>query len=214
MSDIARRLDQCRKPHGDVGKIVAEDMNEKHYELTSWGLEKLAIGENSVILDIGCGGGRTVKRLADKALQGKVYGIDYSSDCVRWSTEFNEEYIKKGKVEITKASVEKLPFNDDKFDFVTAVETVYFWPDFLNNIQEVKRVLKLGGKFAVINEMYKSDEFKARNEEFSAIGNMNIFSLEEIKNIFVKAGYIDIKIDTVSDKNWLCIVGSKPFVEK
>lgn len=33
----------------------------------------------------------------------------------------------------------------------TAFETVYFWPDPAENVREVRRILKEGGQFAVIN---------------------------------------------------------------
>jgi ubiquinone/menaquinone biosynthesis C-methylase UbiE len=43
------------------------------------------------------------------------------------------------------------------FDLVTAVETVYFWPNLPDCLQEVKRVLKLGGRFAIMVEAFDSN---------------------------------------------------------
>ena len=209
MSEIAKRLNQCRKPTGELGKFVVEDMNQSHYELTGWGLEKLSIKEEGIILDIGCGGGRTVNRLANLSKNGKVYGIDYSLDCVSWASEFNKELIDEGRVCISNASVEKLPFDDEKFDIITAVETIYFWPDFLKNIKEVLRVLKPKGKFLVINEVYLSEKFKERNDEFLATGKMKIYSPEELKDLLVEAGYNNISVDVIEERNWLRVVAEK-----
>ena len=209
MSEIAKRLNQCRKPTGELGKFVVEDMNQSHYELTGWGLEKLSIKENDVILDIGSGGGRTVNRLANLSRNGKIYGIDYSLDCVSWASEFNKELIDEGRVYIANASVENLPFEDEKFDIITAVETIYFWPDFLKNINEVLRVLKPKGKFLVINEVYLSEKFKERNDEFLATGKMKIYSPEELKDLLEKAGYNNISIDVIEERNWLRVVAEK-----
>lgn len=209
MSEIARRLNQCRKPEGDLGKVVVEDMNKSHYQLTGWGLEKVDIKENSIILDVGCGGGKTVNRLARIAQKGKVFGIDYSIDCVNWSKEYNKELIDKGRVKILNASVEKLPFEDEKIDIVSAVETIYFWPDLVSNLMEIKRVLKPEGKMIIINEVYEDEKFKERNDEFVKNTNMKIYTPEQLKSIMEKAGYKNIKIELVEDKNWLCCTVDK-----
>ncbi|MCB2305728.1 class I SAM-dependent methyltransferase [Clostridium estertheticum] len=209
MSEIAKRLNQCRKPTGDIGKAIAKDMNIAHFELTNWGFEKINIKKNDVILDIGCGGGRTVNRMASIATEGKTFGIDYSTDCVKWSKDYNEKFIKDGSVEILHASVEKIPFENDKFDVISAVETIYFWPNLVENFKEVKRVLKPSGKLIIICEMYSSERFKERNDEFVAISDMEIHTPEELKLILEKAGYNNIKIDLMEDKNWLCCVCEK-----
>lgn len=209
MSEIAKRLNQCKKPNGEIGKAIAEDMNISHFELTNWGFEKINIKKNDVILDIGCGGGRTVNRMASIAAKGKTFGIDYSTDCVKWSKDYNEKFIEDGSVEILHASVEKIPFENDKFDVISAVETIYFWPNLIENFKEVKRVLKPSGKLVIICEMYSSENFKERNDEFVAISDMEIHTPEELKLILEKAGYNNIKIDLMEDRNWLCCVCEK-----
>lgn len=206
MDELLELLNQCRKPNGEEGKSVVEEMNKTHYELTTFGLEKINIKENDVILDIGCGGGRTVNRLAKLSSKGKVSGMDYSSDCVNWATSYNSDFIQNGHVEIVQGSVEHIPFEDNKFDVITAVETIYFWPDLVQNFKEVKRVLKTDGKFVIINEMFLGDYFKERNKECIEKGNMKIKSAIELKNIIEKSGFNILSMDKVEEKNWLCIV--------
>ena len=206
MSEMSKRLNQCRKPQGEIGKTVADEMNESHFKLTTWGLEKIKVEKNSTVLDIGCGGGRTVNRLAHLASDGKVYGMDYSQDCVNWSTDYNKEFIDKGKVEIIKGSVEKIPFEDNKFENIFAVETIYFWPSLSESFKEVRRVLKYTGKFIIINEMYSSESFKKRNDEWAAMSDMKIMRPEELKDILMDAGFKNIEMHTVEEKNWLCCV--------
>lgn len=62
---------QCRKPAGWLGTLVLKDMNRRHAELTSWGLAHAAVEPAHTILDVGCGGGRTLQRLAAMAEQGR-----------------------------------------------------------------------------------------------------------------------------------------------
>lgn len=207
MSEIARKLNQCRKPSGKEGKAVANEMNESHYELTGWGINKADIKESSIILDIGCGGGKTINRLSSIAKKGKVIGIDYSKDCVEWSKKFNSELISEGKIKVYNASVEDLPFEDNKFDIITAVETIYFWPDLLNSLNEVRRVLKSGGKFVVINEMYIDGDYEAQYKEY--IDKMDIYTPEELRKILVDSGYKNVKMDMNKDRHWICYIGEK-----
>ena len=145
MNELSQKINQCKKPSGQQGKRIADRMNESHYAVTSWGMEQFSIESDSIILDAGCGGGRTIHRMAAIVSEGKVFGIDYSPDCVAWSRAYNTDWIKEGRVEILQATVNELPFKDNYFDIVTAVETVYFWPNLAKCFKEKKRVLKPAG---------------------------------------------------------------------
>ena len=96
-------------------------MNRGHAALTVWGLEQVAVQRRATILDVGCGGGVTVARLAAMASEGKIYGIDYSAESVAASRKENHGRISLGQVEIVLGSVSRLPFPDQMFDLVTAV---------------------------------------------------------------------------------------------
>ena len=150
-------FDNMRKPQGKIGNFQLKSMNKEHTTLSLWGLNHLNIKPDDIILDVGCGGGMNVKRMAENAK--KVYGIDYSIESVKLSKEVNEKLIKEGKVEIQEGNVKSLPFEDNTFDIVTAFETVYFWPDIEKCFGEVKRVLKPGGIFLIGMETNGSDNF-------------------------------------------------------
>src|SRR5262245_43385278 len=147
---LAYLLRQCRKPSGWLGRFYLWTMNLNHSRLTDWGLSHVQIEKHYSMLDIGCGGGRTIKKLADLASEGKVCGVDYSKASVAAARSTNQKKIGSGKVEIRQSSVSKLPFADQTFDLVTAVETLYYWPNPLTDLQEVLRVLKPGGRMLVI----------------------------------------------------------------
>ena len=82
--------------------------------------------KNATILDVGCGGGETVRKLAALAPEGNVIGLDYSAASVAVSRETNAQEIESGRVQIEQGSVAVLPFSDGTFDIVTAVETHYY----------------------------------------------------------------------------------------
>ena len=77
MSIMSKLLKQCRKPKGWLGRLTAWEMNTGHSKLTAWGLEHISIGKYHAILDVGCGGGVAVHKLAKIDAEGKVYGVDF-----------------------------------------------------------------------------------------------------------------------------------------
>jgi ubiquinone/menaquinone biosynthesis C-methylase UbiE len=137
-------MTQVKKPSKWVGRFFVWLMNLSHSNLTDWGLTHIRIEKDFTILDVGCGGGRTIQKLA-AATQGMVYGVDYANGSVAASRAKNAQLVEVGRVEIKHASVSQLPFPGNKFDLVTAVETQYYWPDLPNDMREILRVLGPGG---------------------------------------------------------------------
>src|SRR5215472_8561068 len=109
---VVRMSNQVRKPSGRMGRAVVERMNLSHAGLTDWGLEQVQVGPAFTILDVGCGGGRTIHVLAARASAGHVDGVDYSEASVEASRETNRAAVDSGRVEVQLGSVSKLPFAD------------------------------------------------------------------------------------------------------
>jgi ubiquinone/menaquinone biosynthesis C-methylase UbiE len=98
---------------------------------------------------------RTIRKLATMAAAGKVYGLDYSEVSVAVAKKTNAPWIASGRVALRQGSVSQIPFPNHTFDLVTAVETHYFWPDLPAGTRGVLRVLKAGGRFLLIAEVYR-----------------------------------------------------------
>ena len=169
---MSKLLDQCRKPTGWLGRLFLWIMSRGHSKLTEWGLQQVSVGKGDTILDVGCGGGGTVRKLAAVAAEGKVCGIDHSEQSVAVARRTNRQGVAEGRVEIRQASVSALPFSDDLFDLVTAVETHYFWPDLPADMREVLRVLKPGGTLIIIAEAYKGGKHDKRLEKVAELTKM------------------------------------------
>jgi len=185
-------------------------MNIGHSKLTDWGLRHISIDTHDTILDVGCGGGRTIRKLAAIATEGKVYGIDHAAASVAVARKTNKPWIEMGRAVIRQASVSHLPFSDDMFDLSTAIETHFFWPDLPGDMRDVLRVLKPGGKLLIIAEAYKGGKHKNRIRNAAELTNMAFLTVSEHRELFSKAGYSDIQIAEIYDKGWVCGLGKKP----
>ncbi len=142
-------VSQFGHPKGIVGTIVGILMSYKNRDRSDWAVDRLAVREEHVILEIGAGPGVTLQSVAQRAAAGFVVGIDHSPTMIRQARNRNREQITAGRVEVIRASVEALPFPDNHFDKAFTINSMIFWPDREGGLREVKRVLKPGGKLSI-----------------------------------------------------------------
>lgn len=200
----------ARKPEGELGDKLLERMNRSHENLAQWVCSQLNIEKNDCILDIGCGGGVNVKRFAEIISDdGKVVGLDYSDVSVEKTTKLNEEFIKEGKVEVVEGSVSEMPFDDGTFDMVTGFETIYFWPNFIEDLKEVNRVLKEDGVLCFGNEARHEDGEMDKYDDLIDLLDMKIYTDEVLEKSLESAGFKEIELNKNPDNSWICIKAVK-----
>jgi SAM-dependent methyltransferase len=202
---------QCRKPAWLPGRLFLSGMNTSHGPLTAWGLKHVEVKRDFTILDVGCGGGQTVHTLAAAAIDGKVYGVDYSPTSVAATKSKNAGAIAAGRVDVRDGSVSKLPFPDGMFDLVTAVETHYYWPDLVADMREVLRTLKPGGTFVLIAEAYKGGgALEVPTGLVMKLVGGRLLSANEHRELLTQAGFADVALFEEKSKGWICGVGKRP----
>lgn len=204
-------LRQVRMPSRLFGRRVALAMNLTHSKLTDWGLAQVRIEPGFSILDVGCGGGRTLQKLAVKAPEGRVHGVDPAAGSLRAARQTNASLIREGRVAVHQATVSALPFRDAQFDLVTAVETQYYWPDLVSDLREIRRVLNPGGTLAVILESYKGSKRSwIEGPVMRFLLRAKRLSAAEQKDLFAQAGFEEVTVLIHENRTWLCAVGRKP----
>ena len=99
------------------------------------GIIKKSKIENPKILDVGCGTGGNLEMLASF---GAAEGVDVSDDAL--------EYCQQKGLKAHKGLAEALPFEDESFDVITALDVVEHLDDDIAGLKEMNRVLKKGGR--------------------------------------------------------------------
>ena len=193
----------CAHPQGRTGRLMLKFMNWCHAPLTNWGLGLVGIQDGWTMLDIGCGGGATLKRLIKRSKNARVYGIDISEESVAKARELNAELLDKQGF-VTQGSAVNMPYDHNKFDLVTAVETVYFGPNLPSCLQEVRRVLKPGGRFAIMVEVVDEG-----SKWTSVVGGMTAYTPEQLTQFLEDAGFSHTEIHR-KKPSYATILGVKP----
>ena len=193
----------CAHPQGRMGRFMLKFMNLCHAPLTNWGLGLIEFQDGWTMLDIGCGGGKTLQRLLKRSNGGVAYGIDISAESVAKAREINADVLNT-QVLVQQGSATGLPYEDEKFNLVTAVETVYFWPNLPNCLKEVHRVLKPGGCFAIMVEVIDTDSKWTR-----VVDGMTAYTPEQLKALLDNAGFVQTEIHR-KKPSYATILGMRP----
>ena len=202
MGLLSKFFTNCAHPKGGMGRAMLKFMNWCHAPLTNWGLSFVEIKDGWTMLDIGCGGGATLQRLLKRSKNGKVYGIDISEKSVTKAKKVNAEVLDK-QVFVCQGSAEKLPYEDGEFNLVTAVETVYFWPDLPDCLQEVKRVLKPRGKFVIMVEVVDSNSMWT-----NVVEGMTAYQPIQLQQMLIEAGFTQTEIH-LKKPSYATVIGIK-----
>jgi SAM-dependent methyltransferase len=208
---VALVAGQCRKPRWLIGRAILWTMNRSHSRVTDWGLTHVAIEPCAVMLDVGCGGGRTIQKLAAIAGDGRVCGVDYAIASVAAARRTNAGAIEAGHVEIVQGSVSHLPFAPAAFDLVTACETHYYWPNLVEDLREVRRTLKPGGRLVIIAETYRRPGAASALVAplMRLLGGTHL-SADQHRDAMTRAGFVNVAIDEERRKGWICARGQAP----
>ena len=91
---------------------------------------------NPRILDVGCGTGANLKMLA---ACGRAEGVDISPQAVEFCRQRGLDSVKLG-------AIEQLPYENNSFELVTALDVVEHLDDDVGGLREMRRVLRRDGR--------------------------------------------------------------------
>ncbi len=204
----SKYYNNSRMPKGFFGRKILRRMNGgAHERLANWGFDHVFLRGNEKAIDLGCGGGANVQRLLRMLPDGMVAGLDYSDTAVALSRATNKEAIEEGRCRIVKGDVSAIDLKDESVDFVTAFETVYFWPDIRKSFAEVYRILKKNGTFMITNE--NDGKGEDADKWTKIIDGMKVYTGEELEEMLREAGFTRISVDDDEANDRICVVAEK-----
>lgn len=145
--DLKILAQNLANPQGEKGIEIGEMMNATNIGMTLESIKTLLIEDDEIILEIGHGNAAHVKSILSKARNVKYTGIDISETMHYEARKLNAEF--KNQADFVLYEGEKLPFEDKAFDKIFTVNTVYFWAQPVQYLNEIYRVLKDNGTFVL-----------------------------------------------------------------
>ena len=199
------RIVSAPNPKGYWGRKTLKAMNNDHSRLTDWGISMFDMPDNPVFLDVGCGGGLTVQKLASHT-ENTVYGVDISDEAIYLTQKLNKKDVKHGKVVLIKSDVKELNIPDNSIDIATAVETFYFWQDKIACLTKIYNLLKDGGQLVIMLDAYDDGDTDYMQHIVDLIG-LELNTIDQFYSMLSTAGFTEITHATNGKK--ICIKASK-----
>jgi ubiquinone/menaquinone biosynthesis C-methylase UbiE len=140
---------QLKKPSGDIGKLIGENMNIANSAIYSLIFDMINFKNNDTVLEIGFGNGKFFSRYFEINPKLKVFGIDYSDTMCDEATWINQRYIDKNQLHLICENALKTSFENNYFDKIITLNTIYFWSPLEKQLEEIIRVLKKGGELII-----------------------------------------------------------------
>ena len=207
MSLKVKFFNNTREPKGLLGQIMIIRMNHHHKSLVSWALSNFPKDEKKDILEIGCGGGKNALELLKTYKNAHLTAVDYSPVSIKNSKKVLRHAIKDGKCEVLEQNVLNLTLEKEKFDLITAFETVYFWKDLNIAFKNVLDCLKPGGQFIITHE---NDGCIDNVEELeSMIDGLRLYKFEEMRDALLSVGFSNVTMMHHDINPWIMVFATK-----
>lgn len=148
---------------------------------------------NERVLDIGCGLGNQTLLLAQKC--GHITGIEINPEFITTAQWFAEQVGNKVNVDFEHRRLEEIHFPSDTFDFIFSICVLEHIPDHESIVQEVKRILKPGGRLLLsVDSLAAIDSQRLVDIHKKKHSVQKYYNREELKNLLKERGFADVDV--------------------
>ncbi|HYI14364.1 MAG TPA: methyltransferase domain-containing protein [Thermomicrobiales bacterium] len=174
-------------PRTVAGRVAGMVAARSEAELYRRSIGLLGLQLEDAMLEVGCGAGVGIEQAAEIAALGKVCGIETSEALLSAARVRNADAIEGGYVELRQGLASRLPWPDATFDKTLAVNSPRDWPQPVVNLSEVRRVMRPGGKLAVVVQ----PPWRTAREGVRDLGELWAHRVDE-------AGFHDVRFGIIS----------------
>jgi arsenite methyltransferase len=172
-----------------------ESMEKGHGPVGKQAIALMQVGADARVLDVGCGSGWATRLLADYAVNGRVTGIDISDEMVNLARDSSRSHAN---VDFEVASAEQLPFPDSEFTHAFSMESLYYYRNIPKALKEIRRVLKPGGSFFAVVDLYWENE--ATHQWIDTLNvPVELLSIDDYRSLFIDAGFVNVRDQRIID---------------
>ncbi len=146
--------EQTKLFYNKIARIYDALSNRFEEPLRNAGIQMLNPQPGEYILEIGFGTGRSIVKLAKSVLpKGKIFGIELSEKMLEIARKHAYRESLEDIVELTCGDAKNLPYEKESLDaiFMSFTLELFDTPDIVNVLTECRRVLKTGGRIAVVS---------------------------------------------------------------
>lgn len=173
----------ARRPTGARAREIYRDP-EEHKSGFRAILDALELGPDDDLLEIGCGGGVLLAWAIETGC--RATGLDHSEEMVRLARGVAPE------AEVVLGSAEELPFENDTFTCVASATAFFFFEDPVAVLREALRVLRPGGRLAIVTTPPELRGTPAAPEPMASLGRF--YADGELAALAVEAGFTDVSV--------------------
>ncbi|WP_440066919.1 class I SAM-dependent methyltransferase [Streptosporangium sp. OZ121] len=194
---------QAHHPRGVIGWAVGWMFAHRssNRQRNIWAVSLLDVRPTDRVLEIGFGPGVAIAEFARRATRGRVFGVDHSQSMVRQATRRNAAAVRAHRVHLMHASVERLPSFGDPLDAILAVNSVGFWPDPVDRLRELRRLLRPAGRIALVSQPRCP----------GATRDTTAWAAQELQDMLTQAGFTRLRVETLElDPPVACVLADNP----
>jgi ubiquinone/menaquinone biosynthesis C-methylase UbiE len=174
-----------------------DEMEDHHSDITDQTIALMNIQPSDRILDLGCGTGWALRRLARTANAGEVVGLDVADEMLHRAEEASSEF---NNIRYVWGSAENIPALDGLFTKVLSVESFYYYADQNKALRELKRVMAPGGQLFILINLYKDNHYSLR-----WVGELKVpvqaLSEAEYISLLERHGFRNVEAHRIPDRS-------------
>lgn len=193
--DLKGLASQLANPSGEKGVEVAEMMDRSNIQMTIHSIENLKIINGDSILEIGHGNCGHLKLILEKGNEIQYTGYDISELMNAEAKKLNQDLIQNNSVEFKLYDGENFPELEDSFDKIFTVNTLYFWRNPNEFLNEIYRITKPSGIFCLT---FAEKDFMEKLP-FTKYG-FNLYNIEDVQNLVDNSEFKIINIEFQSEE--------------